>query len=134
LKIISKEYAAFSLTVEQAGFIVLHYGTENPELLIEMVDTNLEEMCEVLGVSNEKPYSVRMRLCVWLVVKKIIPDNRRRGNVDTLDVTDFLNMPSNCRHNLRRALSQEIPDYLSLNENELRGFDALNILKREGVI
>ncbi len=134
LRIISREYSAFSLSVEQAGFIVLHYGTDNPELLIEMVDTNLEEMCEVLGVSNKHAYSVCMRLCIWLVVSKVIPENRRRGHTDALDITDFLEMSSVRRHQLRRALSQEVPDYLSADSDELRGYEALDLLKREGVI
>jgi len=134
LKIISKEYSAFSLSVEQAGFIVLHYGTDNPELLIEMVDNNLEEMCEFLGISNEKPYSIRMRLCIWIVVNKIIPDNRKRGQIDPLDVTEFLGMSSVRRHELRRVLSLEVPDYLSADSEELRGYWALNLLKEEGII
>lgn len=134
LKIITNEYSAFHLSIEQAGFIVLHYGTDNPELLIEMVDNNLEEMCEVLNISNKQAYSVRMRLCIWLVVSKIIPDNRRRGQMDALDIADFLEMSSARRHQLRRALSLEVPDYLSADADELRGYEALGILKREGVI
>lgn len=134
LKIITREYSAFSLSIEQAGFMVLHYGTDNPELLIEMVDTNLEEMCEVLGINNEQAYSRRMRFCIWIVVSKIIPDNRRKGYTDALDITDFLNMSSAQRHHLRRALSQEVPDYLSADSNELRGYKGLDILKREGII
>lgn len=134
LKILSREYSAFSLSVEQAGFIVLHYGTDNPELLIEMVDNNLEQMCEVLGVNNQHSYSIRMRLCIWIVVSKIIPENRKRGHVDPLDVTDFLEMPSGYRHALRRTLAEEIPDYLSADTDELRSYDALSILKREGII
>lgn len=134
LKIVAKEYTAFSLSIDQAGFMVLNYGTDNPQLLIEMVDTNLEEMCEVLGISNDKAYSVRMRLCIWIVVSKIIPENRRKGQTDALDITDFLEMSSVRRHNLRRALSQELPDYLSADTDELRGYASLDILKREGII
>lgn len=134
LKIISKEYSSFSLSIEQVGFIVLYYGTDNPELLIEMVDTNLEEMCDVLGVNNQHPYNFRMRICLWIVVKKIIPDNHRRGQTDPLDITDFLEMSSSRRHQLRHALSQEVPDYLSADFDELRGYGALDILKREGII
>ncbi len=134
LKIVSKEYSAFSLTIEHAGMIVLHYGTDNPELLIEMVDLNLEEMCDVLGISNEYPYGKRMGTCIWLMVKVVIPENRRNGCPDILDISDFLIMSSTRRHELRRLFGQEIPDYLSFDTDEMRGHEALNLLKMEGII
>lgn len=134
LKIVAKEYSSFALSIEHAGLIVLHYGTDSPELLIELVDNNLEVICEVLGINNQHSYGWRMRLCVWIIAGKIIPDNRRRGQTDLLDITDFLEMSSLRRHQLRRALSQEIPDYLSADSDELRGYGALEILKREGII
>lgn len=134
LKIVTKEYSAFSLNVQHAGMIVLHYGKDDPERLIEMVDCNLEEMCEVLGISNERSYGERMRMCVWVVVTKIIPMNHQRGTPDLLDLTDFLNMSSTQRYNLRRLFSQEIPDYLSADSDELCRYDELSLLRELGVI
>jgi hypothetical protein len=133
LKIVTKEYTAFSLSIENAGMIVLHYGKDDPERLIEMVDCNLEEMCEVLDISNNLGYSLRMRMCVAMVVKKVIPDNHRSGTPDLLDLTDFLNMPLAQRQNLRRALSEEAPDYLSADQSELKSYEELAILKEWGV-
>lgn len=134
LKIIKHEYTAFSLSIEQAGWIVLHYGPDDPEILIEMVDTNLEALCDALGVSNYHAYSHRMRLCLWLVVSKVIPDNRKRGMVDVLDVTGFLEMSSVRRHQLRMTLSQQVPDYLSADWGELRGYNGFGLLREEGII
>ena len=129
LKIVTKEYEAFSLKIVHAGMIVLQYGKDDPERLIEMVDCNLEEMCEMLGINNEIEYNKRMGMCVSVVVNKIIPMNRRNGSPDLLDLADFLNMTSAARHNLRRALSQEVPDYLSQDIDQLRNHDSLRILR-----
>ena len=134
LKVVTKEYHSFSLKIEHAGMIVLQYGKDDPERLIEMVDCNLEDMCEVLGINNEMGYEKRMSICVSVVVTKIIPENHRSGAPDLLDLTDFLNMTSAKRHHLRRALSQEVPDYLSDDVDGLRGHDSLSLLKREGII
>ncbi len=134
LKIVTKEYTAFSMNIEHAGLIVLHYGTDHPESLVEMVDINLEEMCDVLGISNEYSYSKRMRTCIWLMVTKVIPENRRNGVPDILDISDFLTMSSIRRHELRRLFSQELPDYLSEDVRTLQERDELRILKREGII
>lgn len=134
LKVVTKEFDALSLKIEHAGLIVLQYGSDNPERLIEMVDCNLEEMCEMIGISNEIGYGKRMGICISVVVNKIIPMNRRNGTPDLLDLTDFLNMTSVAHHNLRRALSQEVPDYLSADADELRRYDSLKILKEEGII
>lgn len=134
LKIVTKEYTAFTLKIEHAGLIVLHYGNNDPERLIEMVDCNLEEMCEVLDISNNLSYSMRMGICVSVVVTKIIPQNHRNGSPDLLDLTDFLNMNSAKRHNLRRVFSQEVPDYLSADAGELRTYESLGLLRKEGII
>lgn len=134
LKVVTKEFDALSIKIEHAGLIVLQYGSEDPERLIEMVDSNLEEMCEVLGINNEMGYGKRMGICISMVVNKIIPMNRKNGTPDLLDLTDFLNMTSAARHNLRQALSQEVPDYLSADADELRHYDSLRILKEEGII
>lgn len=134
LKIITKEYSAFSLKITDAGLIVLHYGTNDPERLIEMIDDNLEQVCDVLDVSNNLSYSLRMRLCVSIVVSKIIPENNKNGSPDLLDLTDFLSMHSARRHNLRRALSQELCDYLASDSTGLRCHDSLRILFTEGVV
>lgn len=134
LKIVTKEYSAFTLSIANAGMIVLHYGKDDPERLIEMVDCNLEEMCDVLNISNERSYSERMRICVWAVVTRIIPMNHRTGTPDLLDLTDFFAMSSAQRQSLRRALSQETPDYLSAESSELAGYESMNILKDLGVI
>jgi hypothetical protein len=125
LKVVTKEYAAFSMTIEDACLIALTYGGADPERLIEMVDCNLEEMCDVAGISNEAPYSLRMRTCVWLLVEKIIPD--------LLDITDFLNMSSERRHQFRRLLSQQ--DELSMDlGDDIRAYDELQFLKKKGLI
>lgn len=134
LKVVTKEYQSFSLKIEHAGLIVLQYGKDDPERLIEMVDNNLEEMCEVLDINNEMGYEKRMSICISVVVTKIIPENNKTGAPDLLDLTDFLNMSSAKRHHLRRALSQEVPDYLSDNTDGLRHHDSLRILKEEGLI
>lgn len=134
LKVVTKEYSAFSLKIEHAGMIVLQYGKDDPERLIEMVDCNLEEMCEVLNISNYLPYSQRMGICISVLVDKIMPINRMNGAPDLLGLDDFLRMPSAKRHRLRRALSQEVPDYLSADSDSLREYDSLRLLQELGVI
>jgi hypothetical protein len=134
LKIVTKEYDTFSLKIEHAGMIVLQYGKDDPERLIEMIDCNLEEICEVLDISNSIGYEKRMGICLSVIVNKIIPENHKSGAPDLLDMTDFLNMPSAKRNHLRRALSQELPDYLSADADELRGYESVSLLKDLGVI
>jgi hypothetical protein len=134
LKIITKEYYAFSLTITDAGMIVLHYGNDDPERLIEMVDNNLEAICDVLDISNSLSYSLRMRICISIVVNKIIPKNHSSACPDLLDLTDLLNMTSVGRHNLRMALSQELPDYLSEDYVGLRSYESLRILREWGIV
>lgn len=134
LKVTTNEYSALGLSVLQVGYIVLHYGTENPQLLIEMIDTNLDELCEVLEINSRHTYSHKMRLCIWLIVNKIIPDNRKRGFTDPLDISEILEMPKCRRNQLRHTLSQDLPDYLSANFDELRCCNDCEILKKEGII
>jgi hypothetical protein len=129
LKNITKEYSAFSLKIEDAGMIVLQYGKDDPERLIEMVDCNLEEICEVLDINNNLSYSLRMRLAVSIVVNRIIPENHKSGTPDLLDLSDFLNMASAQRHNLRRIFQEELTDYLECSSDEVD-----RILKQEGIL
>ncbi len=138
LRIVKKEYSDFSITIEHAGVIVLHYGTDNPELLIEMVDNNLEEMCKILHISNKRSYSYRMRTCIWLMAKVIIPENRKNGCPDILDISDFLTISSDKRQKLRQMFQQESLDYLSLDRdsmhNGIRNYGSLAVLREEGMI
>lgn len=124
LKLVTEEYSAFSMTIEDAGLIALNYSGMDPERLIEMVDCNLEEMCEVVGISNDAPYSQRMRTCVWLLVEKVIPENHKNGIPDLLDLTDFLTMASGRRKALRRLLSDE--EFFEDIE-KFRGFNTINL-------
>jgi len=134
LKVVAQEYSSFSLTIEHAAVIVKHYGVDEPELLIEMIDGNLEELCELLGVSNERAYSQRMRLCIWIVVTKVIPANKAEGRPDILDISDILRSDSSRRRELRRLLLEEVPDYLSADSHELGTHPSLNLLKKTGII
>lgn len=134
LKLVSKEFTSLSLTIEHAAMIVLHYGVDQPELLLEMIDGNLEELCELLGVSNEHPYSQRMRLCIWLMVTKVIPENRREGRPDILDISDFLSISSARRQELRRAVLEDMSDWLSSDSDDWRYHDPQGILRKLGVI
>ncbi len=134
LKIVSNEYTSFSLGIEQAALIVTHYGTDQPELLIEMVDGSLEELCDMLGVSNNKPYSQRMRLCIWLMVTNVIPENRKAGRPDILDLTDILSVSASRRTAMRRAVLEDMNDLLSGDADEWRTNPTLRALRREGTI
>jgi len=134
LRVIAAEYPDFSLTIEHAGNIVLNYGTDAPELLIEMVDSNLEPLCEVLGLSNKRSYAWRMRTCVWVMAEKIIPRNQKNGIPDILDVSDFMAMASEKRNQLRAVLGAELPDYLADDVESLRCCPELEFLRSEGVL
>ncbi len=128
LKIVTKEFDSFSLNIEYAAMIVTHYGTHEPERLIEMVDSSLEELCEFLGVSNEHTYSHRMRLCIWLMMTKVIPENRNQGIPDLLDISDFLTVSSGRRRQMRQLISEEFSDDFSGSQEDLR-----RLLKEEGI-
>lgn len=134
LRIVVYEYDGLTLTIEQAGQIVLCYGTENPELIIELIDNNLDALAEFLGVSEWHSYNHKFRLCVWLVTCKVIPQNREIGHVDPLEVEYFLSMSAARRNQIRRALNQEIPDYLSEDFDTLSRQKSFNILKEEGLL
>lgn len=135
LKIITNEYSSVGMSVENAGYIVLHYGTDDPEAIIELVDTNLEEMCEFLGVSSLLGYGQKMRNCIHILMAVVIPENRRIGMTDPLSLDDFFRMSSGRRDAIRRALSLKAPqDGLSEDFHSLRGDGHFDLLKREGVI
>jgi hypothetical protein len=135
LKIVAKEFTSFSLTIEHAAIIVTHYGTDQPEALLEMIDGNLEELCEMVGISNEKSYEYRMRTCVWVVVKTVIAENRKSGRPDILDPSDLLDFISEGQREMRRALLDADPtDYLAADSSELRKHPQRELLKKAGVL
>ncbi|MHB1316649.1 MAG: hypothetical protein ACYCZW_02205 [Minisyncoccota bacterium] len=134
LKLITREYSTFSLRIDDAARIVLCYGTNDPERLIEMVDNELERICEVLNISNNISYSVRMGICVNIIATKVISENRKSGAPDLLDLTDFINMTSIKRHCIRKCVDQEVPDYLASDLHNLRSYDSLRLLKEEGML
>ncbi len=133
LKVIKHEYITLGLSINDAALIVLRYGTNDPERLIEMVDNNLEQLCEVLDISNNIPYGTRMRVCLNVVITKVIPGNQKSGAPDLLDFTDFIEMDSVRRHHIRKCVHQEIDDHLACDFQTLRGYDSLKILKEEGI-
>ncbi|MFZ2523274.1 MAG: hypothetical protein WAW92_02700 [Minisyncoccia bacterium] len=119
IKLVAKEHDSFSLSINYAALIVTHYGTHEPERLIEMVEINLDELCELFGVSNEHSYSHRMRLCIWLMVTKVIPDNKKNGRPDILDISDILNLDDERRHAFRLLMSEDPQDLRSDNYHEI---------------
>lgn len=133
LKVIKREYITLSLSIDDAALIVLRYGTSESERLIEMVDNNLEQVCEVLDISNNIPYGTRMRICLNVVITEVIPANQQSGAPDLLDFTDFIHMNSVKRHHIRMCVHQEIEDYLACDFQTLRGCDSLRILCEEGI-
>lgn len=129
LKIITNEYSVLGLSIEQAGRMVLHYGTDDPEMLIELVDNNLETMCEFFGISSLHDYGFKMRVCIWIMIGIVIPDNRNRGMMDPLDLSCLWEMSSGRRNSIREALSQQTSDPLSDNF-----YSAERFLKKEGLV
>jgi hypothetical protein len=129
LKILTADYPGLGLSIAHAGMVALHYGPDNTDILIEIVDSNLEELCTFLGVSNGQSYARRMRICLSIIAGKIIPDNKQRGVPDPLDLSDFLNMPSSQRSALRRIMCEECPDYLEGDSGEMRSYRELALLK-----
>jgi hypothetical protein len=79
VKIVTKEYSAFSMSMEIAGRIVLAYGVENPEGAIEMIDDALDNWCELFNVDADRSYSERMRICTWILVDNLLPQLEDRG-------------------------------------------------------
>ena len=79
VKVISKEYSAFTPTMEIAGRIVAAYGVENPESVIEMIDDELDNWCELFNVDASRSYSERMRICTWILVDNLLPQLEDRG-------------------------------------------------------
>jgi hypothetical protein len=106
LKVVMREYDTLSLSVNHVANIVQHYGSREPEQLIEMIDGNLDDICSVLGVGDDRPHEERIRLCIWLITTKVIPENKRAGLPDVVDVSDILSIDHSRRRNLRR-LSDE---------------------------
>jgi hypothetical protein len=90
IKVVSKEFAAFNLSMELAARIVLAYGPNNPEQVIEMIDTNLDECSEFFEISTSRPYGERMRMCTWFFITDILPELQRRGVPNPLDTSEFI--------------------------------------------
>jgi hypothetical protein len=90
VKIVPQEFCGLALGMELAGKMVMEYGTKNPEQVIEMIDTNLDECCEFFGISPFHDYPKRMRLCIWNYMDNILPELRKRGVPDPLDPAEFI--------------------------------------------
>jgi hypothetical protein len=90
VKVIAKEYPAFGLSHTLAALIVQAYGTDSPEQVVEMIDTNLDELCEYFEVGSKRSYSERMRICVYLFIQNLLPELRRRGVPNPLDLDEFI--------------------------------------------
>ena len=92
VKVISKEYSAFTPTMEIAGRIVASYGVEDPESAVEMIDDELDNWCELFNVDTGRSYSERMRICTWILVDNLLPQLEDRGIPAPLrfeDVSDY---------------------------------------------
>ncbi len=79
VKVVTKEYGAFALSMEIAGRIVVAYGVEVPESAIEMIDDELDNWCELFHVDANRSYSERMRICTWILVDDLLPQLEDRG-------------------------------------------------------
>jgi hypothetical protein len=124
-----------SLSVENAAWLVLNCGTNDPEAIVEMVASQLDEFCEFLEISNKRSYEERFRICMWVMVTKIIPFNQELGVPDLLSLSDFVELDREQRLALGRiGKESEIPDYLSMDSRELRNSELTHELKKMGVI
>lgn len=79
VKIVSKDYGAGLLGMETAGRIVVTYGVNNPESMIEMLDGELDRWCELFHINPRKGYSERMRICAVALVDELLPQLEARG-------------------------------------------------------
>jgi hypothetical protein len=136
LKIVSKEYSDFSLTIEQAAVIVSTYGNDHPERLIEMVDTNLDELCEILGVGEGHTYRYRMQICVWLMVTKVIPENRESCRPEILTMEDITEVGLSRRRMMRHAVHDLLidDDAMSGDLDTIRRQPGTELLKELGLL
>lgn len=89
-RLVAGEFSVSFLSLELVGRLVLAYGTEEPERIIELLDTNLDECCRILGISTHRSYPERMRLCLWLFVTEILTCCRARGIPDPVNLDDFM--------------------------------------------
>ncbi|MGD0977403.1 MAG: hypothetical protein ABR875_03895 [Minisyncoccia bacterium] len=134
LKVLADKSTGISITIETAAWVVLNFGTDNPERLIEMVDCQLDEVCEFFGINSQRPYNERLRICIWVMAKKVIPMNQELGATDVLSFEDFLDLDSDQKKALRRGIGEELPDFLSMCSHELTGNGCLRSLKDWGII
>ena len=88
IRIVTAEHQAFSMSMELAGIIVSTYGKES-ERFIEMVDSNLDDCCNFMGVNTKRSYSEKMRTCIFLIISKVFPQLKIRGVPDPLDISDL---------------------------------------------
>lgn len=113
LRLVAEDYTELGMSLMNVAEIVQHYGTFEPQRVIELADHHLDEFCEYFGISEAHSYSERMRLCVWLFATKIIPENRRRGLPDIVDMSDVQALIFDSRHNDYRLFAGEYTDGIS---------------------
>lgn len=128
LKLVSSEYGELGLSVMHVANIVQHYGIYEPERLIETIDTNIDEMTDMLGIGDDRGHADKMRLCIWLVVTKIIPEQKRNGCPDVIDIADIMTVLQESRREFRR-LTSEYAEGL----HDMSPTDSGRVLKRYGV-
>lgn len=113
VKVVTKEYEAFGITMHFAAEIVSAYGPGQPEQVIEMIDTNLDECCEYFHVKSGS-YSRRLRTCTWIFLKEVLPELRERGIPNVLDPSELFSHQS-----FQRRFLEESSDERYL-ETEIR--------------
>ena len=119
LKVLTKEHPMYSFKIYHAGLMVLHYGKENSERLITMVECNLDEICESFDIPESVPPAKRFRMCLRQVLIKVIPLNQKMGSPDLLDLRSIIDGCINQRKSMRRILGEESVDLLSLDRGSL---------------
>lgn len=108
LKVVTQEYNAFAMRLEQAAQLVAVYGDRDAEALVEIIDGNLDRCCDILAISNSLSASLRMRLCLHVFISEVLPENRECGLPDMLDVDDFAEICLRRRSALHNVIGRSL--------------------------
>jgi hypothetical protein len=116
VRLVSEELGISLLGMELAAELVVAYGDQEAEQLVESVCNKLDVYCDILNVSQKRSYSDRARTCLYVFLKGYLDETRKAGIPNLLGVEDYkeLRMARYC--SMSRA---ELP-YIDKDDAEQR--------------
>lgn len=98
MRLVTDEIGTSVLSMELAAELVVAYGDQEAEQLVESFCNNLDVYCDILNVNQRRSYSDRARTCLYIFLKGYLEETQKSGTPNLLGVEDYneLRMARHC--------------------------------------